>query len=212
LPLADIDARRAYDRARGRARYQREREPRYCVICLAVLADGRSKLCGSDSCRRKYKTLKQRDYNQPGYIKKYTLSPEALARRRERDQARNKLRSGKRNSWEWNLWHVHSVRPEQWHALFEEQSGLCYLCQRPLPGDRKKIVIDHDHSHCGKQKSCGVCRRGLACGNCNTLIGLAAEDPQRLRVIADNLERQKEITRALIMAAPEQGTLFNDVA
>jgi hypothetical protein len=90
--------------------------------------------------------------------------------------------------------------PERWAAMFAEQGGRCYLCGEELPdlppglrGPRAKragaaiVVLDHDHRHCPKGWACSVCWRGLAHGNCNTLIGLGGDDPARLRTIARNL-------------------------
>lgn len=44
----------------------------------------------------------------------------------------------------------------------------------------KKICIDHNHTT-------GVAR-GLLCGNCNSMIGLAKEDPETLRAAARYVE------------------------
>jgi hypothetical protein len=50
------------------------------------------------------------------------------------------------------------------------------------------VHIDHDHSCCRGKKSCGTCVRGLACGDCNTGVGLFGDDPERMRRVADSLE------------------------
>lgn len=177
--------------------------PKTCQRCGAPFSGGGYKYC-SDECRskahRKQKTGKQRDYNR-------NYTPEQKERRRALARERNKRRPGTRNSREWNLKHVHGLTPDQWHAMIAAQHGLCYLGGHPLPEDHRKIVVDHDHSHCGRNRSCGTCRRGLACSNCNTLIGLALDDPQLLRIIAGNLERQHAVTKALIAAAANQGQL-----
>src|SRR5262252_5094779 len=55
------------------------------------------------------------------------------------------------------LRYYHGMRPEQWEAMFQEQGGNCYLCERPLPVNRNRIVIDHDHGCCPPQRSCGYC-------------------------------------------------------
>jgi hypothetical protein len=74
------------------------------------------------------------------------------------------------------------VFAEMWQA----QDGCCYLCQRELA--RESAELDHDHRCCPKNATCSECRRGLACGHCNKLIGFAGDDPDRLRLIAANLE------------------------
>jgi hypothetical protein len=100
-------------------------------------------------------------------------NPEA-ARKRDRDGDRR--RKTKRKP---------AVPPEEWAAMWEQQDGRCYLCGTPLNG---KVHVDHDHSCCPQNRSCRICRRGLACSQCNMAIGLANDDPGRLRQMADALE------------------------
>ncbi len=94
---------------------------------------------------------------------------------------------------------------EAFGAMWQAQDGCCYLCKKPLIRD--KTVIDHDHAHCGAEKSCSYCRRGLACTLCNVLIGDANDDPQLLRIIAGNLESALNATRERMAAAPQQEIL-----
>ena len=91
---------------------------------------------------------------------------------------------------------IHGLAPDDWARLWTDQRGRCYLCSDPLSrGDRSRslVVVDHDHRcSCGRFRSCRWCRRGLACLRCNVLIGMADDDPERLRRIADNLERAQK--------------------
>ena len=80
--------------------------------------------------------------------------------------------------------------------LLEQQQSRCYLCEKPFPGGKQ--VIDHDHDCCPPQYSCRACRRGIACHPCNILIALAADSPDLLRLIADNLERVGPAAKARI--------------
>jgi hypothetical protein len=99
----------------------------------------------------------------------------------------------------------HGLYPEQWEALRAAQDGLCYLCGDLLPDDPSEVSIDHDHRCCPSGFSCRSCRRGLAHDQCNTLIGLAGDDPARLRRIAANLaQAQRRIGRL-----PRPLTLFD---
>jgi len=77
-------------------------------------------------------------------------------------------------------------------GLLAKQDGRCYLCNEPMPPGGS--VIEHDHScpHHSPEQSCSACVRGLACSNCNTLIGLAGDSPSRLRLVARNLEKAKK--------------------
>lgn len=83
-------------------------------------------------------------------------------------------------------------------ALWREQAGKCYLCERPL-GPNLMAIVEHDHRCCPTGKSCAVCRRGLACQPCNALIGFADDDPDRLTLIAQNLRAaQESVTTRLV--------------
>jgi hypothetical protein len=92
-----------------------------------------------------------------------------------------------RSTWHYN----HGPEIDEWFArVWLEQAGTCYLCTREI--DPTQARVDHDHNCCGDQKSCSKCRRGIACNDCNLLIGLARDDPETLRLIADNLEKKHD--------------------
>jgi Recombination endonuclease VII len=100
------------------------------------------------------------------------------------------------------VWRSRGIRPKDWAAMWDAQDGKCYLCREDLiPG---KTHVDHDHSCCPKNQSCAACRRGLAHGNCNAAIGLAGDDPDRLRRMADNLEHARNLATERIAAKPQQ--------
>lgn len=104
----------------------------------------------------------------------------------------------------------HGMRPEDWDALWAAQGGCCYLCGVELdPGPGRNIHIEHDHSCCPLYKSCQICRRGLACKRCNSTIGLADDDPARLRKLADALEiAQRTVEQRKAAHTAERPTLF----
>lgn len=112
--------------------------------------------------------------------------------------------SRSREAW---LRRRHGMRPGDWAALWDAQEGQCYLCGNALPAG--KAHIDHDHSCCGPDRSCRACRRGLSCEQCNRAIGLADDDPDRLRRMADALERAKrEVVERIAARATEQLSLL----
>lgn len=102
----------------------------------------------------------------------------------------------------------HGMQPEDWAQLREEQDGCCYLCGDDLPDDTRLIHIDHDHSCCPRNYSCGTCRRGLACNRCNQAIGLAGDDPDRMERMAGNLRSAKREVAARMAEHSEQLDLF----
>lgn len=70
-------------------------------------------------------------------------------------------------------------------AMLAAQGGLCAICGcEPNPNHRGgRLHIDHCHAT-------GTIR-GLLCSNCNTLLGLADDDPARLMAAAKYLKKHK---------------------
>jgi Recombination endonuclease VII len=93
-----------------------------------------------------------------------------------------------------------NMRAEMWRT----QEGRCYLCGTEI--DPVTAVLDHDHRCCPYGTSCPLCRRGLACDSCNKLIGYAADDPDMLRRIADNLEAVTAVITVRLAQKAEQLT------
>jgi hypothetical protein len=88
--------------------------------------------------------------------------------------------------------------PEQWAEQWAAQAGRCYLCEDPISTETSITAMDHDHRCCPAGRSCRKCRRGLTCKQCNLLIGLARDDPDRLVRIAANLRvKRREVSQRL---------------
>lgn len=119
------------------------------------------------------------------------LSPEAYAeQRRLVKRTRHKKRTPEQQRG-YYLKSLHGMSLEEWDAMWAAQGGRCCYCESQLPVNRKLVHIDHDHSCCAPKRSCALCRRGLACQNCNFVIGNALDDPDRLELIAANLRKLK---------------------
>lgn len=81
---------------------------------------------------------------------------------------------------------LYGIGPEALLQLTESQGGICAICggnpgKIGRRGHHGRLHIDHDHAT-GRV-------RGLLCGNCNTMIGLAGEDPEILRKAIEYLGR-----------------------
>lgn len=72
----------------------------------------------------------------------------------------------------------------------------CDICGAPGSGRWRRLHIDHDHTT-------GIVR-GLLCHECNTALGLADEDPVRLRALADYLERGGASERSSLRHVPDR--------
>ncbi len=98
------------------------------------------------------------------------------AARRAADPEGQKLRA-----FETGLWRKFGITLEQYEALEAKQGGVCATCgeaetrlasgRNTSPGTIQRLSVDHDHSCCPGEKSCGQCVRGLLCAHCNWLVG-----------------------------------------
>ena len=77
----------------------------------------------------------------------------------------------------------YGISVEQFESLIKNQDNKCLLCLDSF--DEVPSAIDHDHQCCPGVTSCGNCIRGILCKNCNTILGLAKDNPEvLLRAVA----------------------------
>ena len=80
-----------------------------------------------------------------------------------------------------SLFYKYKLTVEQYDAMLANQGGACAICLEDRP-----LNVDHDHSCCPGERSCGKCVRGLLCRRCNyTILGAAKDDPELLRRASD---------------------------
>ena len=69
-----------------------------------------------------------------------------------------------------------------------DQGDKCSICGTTLSIIGGEYRVDHDHSCCPGERSCGKCIRGLLCGNCNCGIGMLNDSVDRLQSAIKYLE------------------------
>lgn len=79
---------------------------------------------------------------------------------------------------------------EAYEEMFRAQGGCCAICKRPEWRTTPKgaiimLAVDHDHACCPGRESCGECVRALLCTDCNTAMGLMAENVIRMQRMID---------------------------
>lgn len=68
---------------------------------------------------------------------------------------------------------------ETYNQMLTAQESKC-ICGRVITDSGSlpsSATIDHDHSCCPRQGSCGKCVRGILCRRCNSVLGLLEPDP-----------------------------------
>lgn len=66
---------------------------------------------------------------------------------------------------------LYGLTEHQYQELWDSQNGKCAVCNE-LETKGKRLHVDHDHSCCPGEETCGKCIRGLLCGKCNTGLGM----------------------------------------
>lgn len=75
---------------------------------------------------------------------------------------------------------TYNITHDQYETMLAEQNGQCAICGTTETGQSKWFQVDHDHACCDKKGSCGACVRGLLCLGCNSMLGHAKDDPDKL--------------------------------
>lgn len=62
----------------------------------------------------------------------------------------------------------YKMTPKQYEEQLAEQGGHCSLC--PTATQVHSLHVDHNYECCDTTFTCGKCRRGILCTNCNIRI------------------------------------------
>lgn len=117
----------------------------------------------------------QRQYQKDWYQKNRDA---VLARSKEWGKKNKSKRVAATRAWQernpdakLNAWlrRCYGISLEEYRAMEQAQGGVCKICKGPPCGKAKRLSVDHCH-RTGKI-------RGLLCSKCNTMIGLADDDP-----------------------------------
>jgi hypothetical protein len=85
----------------------------------------------------------------------------------KRSRRAKNLPTAKAKEFADNLKYKFNLTPETFHALLEQQAGLCRMCCEPMvPG--RHTHVDHNHTT--------LAVRGLLCSACNHALGHLRED------------------------------------
>jgi hypothetical protein len=149
-----------------------------CSICGGRIDGSGFKYCDSNECRREVNRRKA------AASRERRRDPQYRARKAEFTK---EWRKANPEAWakiarRRHLMGTYKITPEQYDELLAEQGGRCAVCDA-TEGDAtgRSLHVDHDHACCPGDRSCGKCVRGLLCKRCNTMLGCADDDLDRLR-------------------------------
>lgn len=78
---------------------------------------------------------------------------------------------------------------DRYERLLASQGGGCAICRAVPTKHARAFAVDHDHSCCPTQETCGECVRGILCSRCNLMIGSLGDDPEVLVSMARYLRQ-----------------------
>jgi hypothetical protein len=93
---------------------------------------------------------------------------------------------------QWHSENKYSVRRRNacrnYNLTYEQYDAMhnrgCEAC-----GSKEELCVDHDHSCCNGEFSCGKCVRGMLCKGCNVAEGWLNGDPQRAILLSEYMKR-----------------------
>jgi hypothetical protein len=93
--------------------------------------------------------------------------------------------NGRRNS----LSSKYKLTEESFMSMLESQEFKCAICLNDLDFEQHGgVCVDHDHSCCLGETTCGKCVRGILCGTCNKGLGSFRDDTSLLEAAINYLE------------------------
>src|SRR5688500_10593960 len=121
------------------------------------------------------------------YAKAYYIANANAIKAKKRDNYRRNPEVSRGKS----LWDKYGLTVETYSQMLDKQRGICAnpdCFNGPSDSSKGCLEIDHDHTCCPGQKSCGKCIRGLLCSGCNAALGYVHDDIKRLRGLVNYLE------------------------
>ena len=79
----------------------------------------------------------------------------------------------KEANWKRSIWSKFKLTPEDYTAILNSQSGVCYICRKTPEENGKRLAVDHCHATGDI--------RGILCDTCNTGLGMFKDNITLLR-------------------------------
>ena len=127
------------------------------------------RICDVEGCGKIHfgKGLCHNHYNK----KRIKDNPEIREKNRIRSLAWYNHPTNKANQKNRVLIQRRNMTIDEYNGILKLQNFKCAICGVDQSSIKDALHVDHDHSCCTGDKSCGKCTRGLLCNKCNTSIG-----------------------------------------
>lgn len=99
--------------------------------------------------------------------------------------ARQKRKKNRAKRREEQIKSYYNMDPDEYKLKLKLCNEQCEICGLPLINP----CIDHNHSCCPRQHSCGKCVRGLLCPKCNSGLGMYNDNIEILKNAIRYLEK-----------------------
>lgn len=127
------------------------------------------------SCRLKVRHERYKNYPE-SKIKDLERSKKWYQDNKEYvSQKRKEVRSGQ-GKW-YRIKHNYKLSKDQYEKILKAQNNACAICKK-----NKKLYVDHNHSCCSTEYTCGKCVRGLICQKCNIMMHYIDECRDLLKI------------------------------
>lgn len=114
------------------------------------------------------------------YAREYRDRPGRREKRRSEEHARRNHPDHKDRILSLRRRNLYGLDGIKFTELLECQNHRCLICDKELDGTNELPAVDHDHSCCSGQKTCGKCIRGILCRSCNSGLGYFHDNPDLL--------------------------------
>lgn len=146
---------------------------RKCVVCCAEFkADSSRHIYCSDACNR---TACQKRRNVGLPPRRCTICDKEFQPNSSQHLKCSKACKSVRHR-QLRLASKYGLTTGMFTELLRKQGGGCAICK--TNGSTTRWAVDHDHSCCLGDKTCGKCIRGILCYPCNQALGLMKDSPE----------------------------------
>ena len=114
---------------------------------------------------------------------KVTMVRHSVCKECDKIRVQNRHKENPERTKNNDLKRLYGITLDEHTQMYEEQNGVCAVCEKPGDGKWKKLCVDHDHKT-GKV-------RQLLCRNCNMILGQVDDSINHLGKLTAYLQKHQ---------------------